>query len=148
MSAKIRNAVFLLLLLINPPAHAEQESAWATQEPQRTTVSTAIEERGTTIGQSKFSAEGDTSIDARQALTDAKRESNASAIIKYVGNTGSHIFHRPSCPFAQAMDPGHRVSFRFRHDAIDRDFVPCRYCLPPVWLSVHAVLLIKPKRSP
>src|SRR5579871_6046370 len=41
---------------------------------------------------------------------------------KYVGNTFSSKFHRPSCPFAKAINFHHLVFFEHRHDAIDRGF--------------------------
>src|SRR6185437_100380 len=54
---------------------------------------------------------------------------------KYVGNNFSHKFHRPSCPFARKMWPQRMQLFHFRKQAIDSDYRPCRYCLPPVWTS-------------
>ncbi len=60
---------------------------------------------------------------------------------KYVGNTFSSKFHRPSCPFAQAMNVRHVLLFHFRCQAIAAGQVPCRYCLPPIWKTVKAVLL-------
>jgi Metal binding domain of Ada len=59
---------------------------------------------------------------------------------KYIGNTFTHIFHRPSCPFAKKMWTGHMILFQFRKQAIEDQYSPCRYCLPPFWLAVHASL--------
>src|SRR5271166_2333274 len=56
---------------------------------------------------------------------------------KYWGNSFSLKFHRPSCPFAQAMNPIHVEFFHCRREAIVRGEKPCRYCLPPYWTSVH-----------
>lgn len=60
--------------------------------------------------------------------------------VKYWGNSFSLKFHRPSCPFAKAMSAHHVMFFNFRKDAVDSGQVPCRYCLPPSWTSVHAAL--------
>jgi hypothetical protein len=60
---------------------------------------------------------------------------------KYVGNSFSSKFHRPSCPFAKCISAWHLELFAQRHDATDQGYKPCRYCLPQSWTSVHAVLL-------
>ncbi len=60
---------------------------------------------------------------------------------KYIGNCFSTKFHRPSCPFAKVMNRSHRVFFRFRRDAIESAYMPCRYCLPPNWKSVSCKVL-------
>lgn len=60
---------------------------------------------------------------------------------KYVGNNFSHKFHRPSCPFAKAMDVEHVELFHFRKEAIDAGQSPCRYCLPPYWKTVESKLI-------
>lgn len=62
-------------------------------------------------------------------------------VYKYVGNSFSFKFHRPSCPFARAMWRGHVVKFQYRKQAIDAGQKPCRYCLPPYWKSVGAKIL-------
>lgn len=67
-----------------------------------------------------------------------------SACVKYVGNSFSHKFHRPSCPFAKQIWPSRLKTFRFRQDAVDDDYTPCHYCLPRVWLTVHACIISKP----
>ena len=66
---------------------------------------------------------------------------------KYWGNSFSLKFHRPSCPFAQAMNPRHLELFHFRREAIEKGEKPCRYCLPPYWTSVHCVLLSEPSKK-
>lgn len=71
----------------------------------------------------------------------------AEPAYKYVGNSFSGKFHRPSCPFARAMNPNHVVHFRFRKDAIEHGQQPCRYCLPPDWTNVRAVLIPKPEKG-
>lgn len=57
-------------------------------------------------------------------------------LYKYIGNGLSLKFHRPSCPFAKVMGREHRIFFKFRRDAVESAFLPCRYCLPPNWKSV------------
>ncbi len=65
---------------------------------------------------------------------------------KYYGNSFSHKFHRPSCPFGMCISKSHLVRFHFRKEAIEAHFVPCKYCLPPIWWSVHGVIL-QPKED-
>lgn len=60
---------------------------------------------------------------------------------KYIGNSFSLKFHRPACPFAKVMRRSRRVSFAYRNAAIDAGQRPCKYCLPPWWLTVEAKLL-------
>jgi hypothetical protein len=66
---------------------------------------------------------------------------NAPVSYKYVGCSFSKKFHRPSCMFARAISKHHLVLFRWRKQAIDAQYAPCRYCLPPIWLSTHCVML-------
>ncbi|HEY9712612.1 MAG TPA: hypothetical protein V6C72_04035, partial [Chroococcales cyanobacterium] len=67
--------------------------------------------------------------------------------IKYVGNNFSLKFHRPSCPFAQAMNAMHVNLYHFRRQAVSAGMVPCRYCLPPWWTTVRAQILGTPSRT-
>jgi hypothetical protein len=60
---------------------------------------------------------------------------------KYVGCSASNKFHRPGCIFAKAISSRHLVLFQWRKQAIAAQFQPCGYCLPPVWLSTHCVIL-------
>lgn len=60
---------------------------------------------------------------------------------KYHGNSFSLKFHKPSCPFAKAMNPNHLRIFPFRFQAIEAGLVPCRYCLPPFTKSVKAIII-------
>jgi hypothetical protein len=60
---------------------------------------------------------------------------------KYYGNSFSHKFHKPSCPFGMCISKRHLVLFHFRKEAIEAHYAPCRYCLPPVWWTVHGVIL-------
>lgn len=59
---------------------------------------------------------------------------------KYVGNNFSLKFHLTSCPFAMQMWKQRRHPFRFKKEAVNQGYRPCRYCLPPYWTEVHAVL--------
>lgn len=74
-------------------------------------------------------------------LNTEQQDADAEPIYKYVGNSFSFKFHRPSCRFANAMWKKHRLFFQFRKQAIDAGQKPCRYCLPPEWKSVDAKLL-------
>jgi hypothetical protein len=60
---------------------------------------------------------------------------------KYVGNSFSLKFHRPSCPFAKAMHYSRLTLFHFRKEAITAGMKPCRYCLPPSWGTLKGTIL-------
>jgi|AGTN01.1.fsa_nt_gi hypothetical protein len=68
-------------------------------------------------------------------------EKNDDQPQKYVGNSFSLKFHKPSCPYARVMRKSRRVSFPYRKAAVDAGQRPCKYCLPPWWLKVEAKLL-------
>ena len=75
-------------------------------------------------------------------------QSSANSLpVKYLGNSFSGKFHRPSCPFARAMDARHVMFFNFRREAVENGQSPCRYCLPANWTTVKAVLL-NPNSAP
>ena len=65
----------------------------------------------------------------------------AQPLYKYIGNSFSAKFHRPSCPFAKVMEARHIVLCQFRRDAVSYGMTPCRYCLPPFWLTVKAAII-------
>lgn len=75
-----------------------------------------------------------------QSQTDPNSRSNDRPQ-KYVGNSYSLKFHKPSCPFARVMRKSRRVAFPYRKTAIDAGQRPCKYCLPPWWLKVEAKIL-------
>jgi len=74
----------------------------------------------------------------------ARAQESAGAVdtlpYKYQGNLISRKFHRPRCPFARVMSESKKVRFHFRFQAISQGYCPCRYCLPPTWTSVQAVI--------
>ena len=72
---------------------------------------------------------------------------NSALPIKYVGNTYSKKFHRPSCLFAEAMYKRRRLDFHFRFEAVERGFNPCRWCLPKRWKHLEGRLLMSGYRS-
>jgi hypothetical protein len=78
---------------------------------------------------------------------DGNRSPGFECPYKYIGNSFSHVFHRPSCPFAKKIWPSRIELFHYRRQAIDNLYSPCHYCLPPVWLEVHAVLLTRQLQS-
>jgi methylphosphotriester-DNA--protein-cysteine methyltransferase len=65
---------------------------------------------------------------------------SAENAYKYVGNSFSLKFHRPSCPFAKKMWHRRMQLFHLRKDAIEAGYQPCKYCLPPYWLSVRGTI--------
>jgi competence protein ComEC len=46
----------------------------------------------------------------------------------YIGNTNSHIFHRPSCHSLPSEK--NRVYFKTREEAIKAGYKPCKRCNP------------------
>jgi hypothetical protein len=86
-------------------------------------------------------------FNCNQLLTD--NQLGQSGVYKYVGCSFSKKFHRPSCIFAKAINRHHIVLFQWRKQAISAQYQPCRYCLPPIWLSTHCILLpSRPKTRP
>ncbi|HEY9787609.1 MAG TPA: hypothetical protein V6D17_19635 [Candidatus Obscuribacterales bacterium] len=77
----------------------------------------------------------------RHPIATAKKVETLPLPYKYVGNVESLKFHRPSCPFARCMSVRRMILFHFRKEAIAQEQKPCRYCLPPDWKSVSAVIL-------
>jgi hypothetical protein len=73
-------------------------------------------------------------------------QSGSGLPFKYVGNSFSSKFHRPSCMFAKCISSYHAVFFAQRHNAIEGGYTPCRWCLPPNWKTVH--LIIVPPKVP
>ena len=71
---------------------------------------------------------------------------SAALPYKYFGNNFSGKFHRPWCPYSQAMNVNHVVPFNFRWQAIKSGYSPCNFCLPQQWKSVHCVLLKQSSR--
>jgi hypothetical protein len=75
------------------------------------------------------------------AAVESSPEIKLETPVKYWGNSSSAKFHKPSCPFAKAMNSRHVVFFHFRREAIEAGQEPCRYCLPPFVKRVRCVLL-------
>lgn len=48
----------------------------------------------------------------------------------YIGNARSLRFHRPACNSSERMNPGNKIRFDSREDALSRGFAPCRNCKP------------------
>lgn len=48
----------------------------------------------------------------------------------YIGNSNSHIFHKPSCSSANTMKEENKVSFKSREDAVKSGYTPCKRCNP------------------
>ena len=75
------------------------------------------------------------------ATSDKPHEDVSTLPYKYVGNSWSLKFHRPSCPFARVMRPQRAELFHFRREAVEKGESPCRYCLPQEWTRVRARFL-------
>lgn len=48
----------------------------------------------------------------------------------YLGNRGSYLFHRPSCPFGGNISQSNLVQFGSRYDAFWEGYSPCSRCRP------------------
>ena len=55
---------------------------------------------------------------------------NAVKSADYIGNSNSHIFHKPSCGSANTIKEENRVSFKSREDAVKSGYTPCKRCNP------------------
>jgi hypothetical protein len=66
---------------------------------------------------------------------------------KYIGNSFSRKFHRPSCPFAKVMWSKRMELFQMRKQAIDGGYSPCHYCLPQVWTRVQGTIKSLPQKD-
>jgi methylphosphotriester-DNA--protein-cysteine methyltransferase len=60
---------------------------------------------------------------------------------KYVGNSFTHIFHRPSCEFAHRIWHTRVELFHFRREAIEASYKPCNWCLPKTWTTLRGKVL-------
>jgi hypothetical protein len=125
MRVPISTALLLAMSIACAPSRAQEEK---TDAGARSQTGDAAEAAAKNEG-------GETDKDGRPPF-------------KYVGKSFSNKFHRPSCPFAQCMSSNHLVFFEHRHDATDRGFKPCKYCLPANWKTVHAVILPISKSLP
>jgi hypothetical protein len=97
----------------------------------------ALGQEGTSETFDCASNPGDTCLGQRSS----QNEDLSQLPYKYLGNSFSGKFHRPSCKFAKVMSVNHVCLFHFRRQAIAAGQVPCRYCLPPNWKTVEAKLL-------
>lgn len=48
----------------------------------------------------------------------------------YIGNTNSYKFHRVTCRTIKKMNPGNKIEFNTRQEAIDYGMTPCKVCKP------------------
>ena len=55
---------------------------------------------------------------------------NAVKTADYIGNSNSHVFHKPSCSSANTIKEENRVSFKSREDAVKSGYTPCKRCNP------------------
>ena len=56
----------------------------------------------------------------------ASDENSAS----FIGNSSSHIFHKPDCSSAENMKDGNKVMFASRDEAVSAGYTPCKRCSP------------------
>ena len=48
----------------------------------------------------------------------------------YVANARTGKFHYASCRWVAKMNPGNKVYFNTRDDAVNSGYVPCKVCRP------------------
>ena len=48
----------------------------------------------------------------------------------FIGNSSSHIFHKPDCSSAENMKDGNKVTFESRDEAVAAGYTPCKRCSP------------------
>lgn len=48
-----------------------------------------------------------------------------------VGNKITHIYHIPTCPFAQRMNKNDKIILKNPEEAINNGYTPCHICQPP-----------------
>ena len=48
----------------------------------------------------------------------------------FIGNSSSHIFHKPDCSSAENMKDGNKVMFASRDEAVAAGYTPCKRCSP------------------
>ena len=60
----------------------------------------------------------------------APSETSPSITAEYIGNSNSHIFHKPDCSSAKNMNKSNRVTFSSRDKAVSQGYTPCKRCNP------------------
>ena len=48
----------------------------------------------------------------------------------FIGNSSSHIFHKPDCSSAENMKDENKVTFESRDEAEAAGYTPCKRCSP------------------
>ena len=92
------------------------------------------------LAQSASSASSASSV---STVSPATTDTSETLPFKYTGNLITHKFHRPRCPFCRVMAEAKRQPFHFRCQAIEQGYLPCRYCLPPIWTTVRATIHVQ-----
>ncbi len=127
----------LFLPLIQPAALMSQEHAYHVRADWYCThtpiISTGIEDINMSPEQQNSKITSDPSAD--------------NLPYKYAANNFSHKFHRPACPYAKIMSICHLELFHFRKEAISAGYMPCHFCLPPIWTYVHGSI-VKDTQAP
>ena len=49
----------------------------------------------------------------------------------YVGDRDSRLFHSATCRWVKGLNQERSVFFRDRWEAVDKEYRPCGFCLPP-----------------
>jgi len=60
----------------------------------------------------------------------ASEENNEPDGVTHVGSIKSGVFHYPTCYKAERIEPGDKIEFISREDAIDAGYAPCDFCNP------------------
>lgn len=63
-------------------------------------------------------------------LTGAIVQEEGQPTVKYIGNRGSHVFHRLECDSIRTMKEKNKVELYSREEAIEKGYKPCSRCTP------------------
>lgn len=69
-------------------------------------------------------------IPADETKPAAPSETSPTNTAEYIGNSNSHVFHKPDCSSAKNMKESNRVTFSSRDKAVSGGYTPCKRCNP------------------
>lgn len=53
-----------------------------------------------------------------------------TAFAEYWASKKSNKFHNPSCTWAQKINPGNKIVFKNKEEALGAGYIPCKVCKP------------------
>ncbi len=67
---------------------------------------------------------------APKAASSSAATVTTKKVMKFVGNSETKKFHKPSCEWAKKMNKENKVEFASTADAKKAGYEPCKVCLP------------------